>query len=392
MTPTGVPISLLAARLHRTAICLGLLLAVASRVTAQNDHLADFNSLRTPSSPAFVLLGVEPSSVERPNTPADFAASVLSSSSNLTSLPRDFALETSPYWLFSHRKRTWRDDIRRNISGSIERTFTLSVATAELGTSDQPVRGLAVAGRMALFSGRLPDSSVRQIEALETSLAASAARDVERLGPLLDALQNQILGQAHTQAESLAALPRVDSAKADLIAKLTESGEVSGDTEILRRDAGKLATAREGFLMDLAGGVTWRSRSAALDSTDFDRWGLWLTATYTMPQVSFVGTARYLDQKGSVSDAIDIGVRFIYTRDRYAVSAEYVGRHPTHEGVGDEWRLAALIDYRLSSTLWISGTFGRSYDDAAPGSLLAQLGLTVNLSKERYQFAGTGGP
>jgi hypothetical protein len=370
---------------------LVLLLLASAPCRAQDDGLAEFNTLRTPSSPAFVLLGVEPTSVERPNTPADFAASILSASSNLSSLPKDFALETSPYWLFGHRRRSWKDDIRRNVLESIERTLTFSVATAELGTSEQPVRGLAVSARMALFSGRLPDSSVQQISDLENALAASAAQDLGRLDPLLTALQNSMLADAHTKADSEAALPRIDSAKVELIARLTRAGEVGADTAALLGRARKVATVRQGFLMDLAGGAAWRAPSAALDSASFDRWGLWLTATYSLPEVSFVGMARYLGIAGTDSDAVDIGARLIYARDRYAVSAEYVGRHVTQGGVGDKWRLAGVIDYRLSPALWISGTFGRNYDNKARGSLLAQLGLSLNLSKERYQFAG-GGP
>jgi hypothetical protein len=42
----------------------------------------------------------------------------------------------------------------------------------------------------------------------------------------------------------------------------------------------------------------------------------------------------------------------------------------------------------VTSTLWLTGTFGRSFDDQARGSLLAQLGLSLNLSRERYTFGG----
>jgi hypothetical protein len=377
--------------LRRTlATGMGWLLVTGTIASAQDEGPADFNGLRTPSSPAFVLLGVEPSSVERPNTPSDFAASILSASSNLSSLPKDFALETSPYWLFGHPRRSWRDDIKRNVLESIERTFTLSAATAELGTSDAPVRGLAVSGRMSLFSGRVPDSTVKQIEELEQALAASAAADIGRLAPMFDSLLQQMLAKARTEPDSEAALDRFDEAKADLIERLTESGELGADTESLRDEATKLVTAREGFLMDVAGGVAWSAPSAALDSADLDRWGVWLTGSYTMPQVSFVGMARYLGVADGEDDAVDIGARLIYTRDRYAVSAEYVGRHVTEDAAGDQWRLAGVIEYRVSPDLWINGTFGRSYDDEARGSLLAQLGLSLNLSKQRYELAGAG--
>jgi hypothetical protein len=35
---------------------------------------------------------------------------------------------------------------------------------------------------------------------------------------------------------------------------------------------------------------------------------------------------------------------------------------------------------------WAQATFGRSFDTASEGSLVAQLGLSVNLSRERYSL------
>jgi len=372
------------------AVAASLLVAflIPLAAFAQDNGPADFNTLRTPSSPAFVLLGVEPSSVEKPNTPSDFAASILSATSNLSALPKDYALETSPYWLFSHRRKSWRDDINRNVLESVTRTFTLSVATAELGTSDAPVRGLAVSGRLSLFSGRLQDSSVKQIESLENVLAASAATDLGVLAPVFDSILATLLGSATTMADSLAALAKFDSLKTEAITSLASSGAIETDTEELTQQAEAIVMAREGFQVDLAGGTAWRAPSAALDSTDFDRFGLWLTASYTANDLSFIALARYLGIDGTDQDVLDFGGRFIYAQDRFALSAEYVDRH-INNGPGDQWRLAGVFDYRVSRAIWLTGTFGRNYDDDARGSLLAQLGLSLNLSKKRYAFEPT---
>lgn len=355
---------------------------------AQSGRLAEFNSLRTPSSPAMVLLGKEPSSVERTNTPADFAAALLNSVSGFNGLPRDFALEASPYWLGSHPELSWRNDIRRNLLQSIQRSLTVSVGTAELGTSDQPIQGLAVSARMALFSGRLPDSTVRQIDGLERALAASAARDLQRLAPVFDSILGGLLREARTESDSAAALDRRDEIMADMMAELSASGAIGGDTDALREQAMRLATARQGFMMDLAGGISWRAPGSMLDSAEVDRWGVWLTASYTMPQISFVGMSRFLNFSATDEDGLDVGARFIYTRDRFGISAEYVGRHLSEDEAGDLWRLAAIVDYRIAEDLWLTGTFGRNYDGEARDGLLAQLGLTLNLFKERYRLGG----
>lgn len=375
-------------RLGRLTVLLAAL-TPGPTIAAQSGAPADYNALRTPSSPAFVLLGVEPSSVERPNTPSDFAASILSATSNLTSLPKDFAIETSPYWLLPHRFNSWRDDTTRSVIESIERTFTLSAGTAELGTSDQPVRGLAVSGRLSLFSGRLPHESIEAIEALEQRLAASAQSDLEILAPVFDQLLQEALEKARTLADSEAALARFDEAKLTAIAALAKQKKVATDHAGLTQAAENIATARTGFMVDLAGGATWKAPNAVIDSADFDRWGLWLNASYTAADVSFIALGRYLNIDESNHDVFDIGGKFLYTRDRYAVSAEYIGRHVKNNTGANTWRLAGIFDYRVSSSIWLTGTFGRSFDDKAKGSLLAQLGLSLNLSKERYDFDST---
>src|SRR5882724_2241992 len=65
--------------------------------------------LKTPTTPAFVLIGTSPTVVERPTTPQDVALTVYNAVRTAGGLPRDFALEVAPYWLFSHPKLTYAD-------------------------------------------------------------------------------------------------------------------------------------------------------------------------------------------------------------------------------------------------------------------------------------------
>lgn len=43
-----------------------------------------------------------------------------------------------------------------------------------------------------------------------------------------------------------------------------------------------------------------------------------------------------------------------------------------------------MFDYQVSPVVWITGTFGRDYASSRQGSLLAQLGVSLNFAKERY--------
>ena len=378
------------------ALVLSLLLDGPHSVLAQQDALGSrdslpqFNSLRTPPSPVFVLLGVEPSSVERPNTPADLAFSVVNGTNNFSTLPASYAIETSPYWLFGHPTLAWTDDTVRSIPTSLARTLTLSVATAAVGTSDLPVTGLGLSARASVFSGKLSRAAVDRIQRLEILLAGSSAefeRRVDTLRQVVDALLFERLKTAKTEEERDAARKEHAAANA-AITKVTPLSTQSDEEERqLQAELQGLASTRDGFFLDLAGGAAWSAPRAIIDSTSLDRWGIWTTASYTLPNLSFVGVVRWLgDNDAATQNAIDVGGRFIYARDRYAVSLEYAGRHPSGSGDDpDGWRLAGVIDYQIRPSLWLTGTFGRDYQDFQAGSLLAQIGLSVDFSKQRYR-------
>jgi hypothetical protein len=379
------------------SLVLSLLLGEPHGVLAQDslasrDSLPQFNSLRTPPSPVFVLLGVEPSSVERPNTPADLAFSVVNGTNTFTTLPTNYAIEISPYWLFGHPTLAWTDDTVRSIPTSLARTLSLSVATAAVGTSDLPVTGLGLSARASVFSGKLPRAAVDRIHRLEMLLTESTAeveRRLDTLRQVADALLFERLKTAKTQEERDAAQKEHVAAIA-VITQVTPLSTQSDEEERqLQAEVQDLASTRDGFFLDLAGGAAWSAPRAIIDSASLDRWGIWTTASYTLPNLSFVGVLRWLgDNDAATQNAIDVGGRFIYARDRYAVSLEYVGRHPSGSGDDtDGWRLAGVIDYQIRPSVWLTGTFGRDYQDVQAGSLLAQIGLAVDFSKQRYRPA-----
>jgi len=71
---------------------------------------SDFDKLKTPSSPAFTLLGVSPSEIQRPSTPKAVAMALgqFVSGTSLV-VPKNFALEVTPFWLAHHPDLTLED-------------------------------------------------------------------------------------------------------------------------------------------------------------------------------------------------------------------------------------------------------------------------------------------
>jgi len=363
--------------------------ALAARAVAQSGEAGPaFNGLRTPVSPAFVLLGIAPTEVERPNTPADLAFSVLNRSAAFTSLPRDVALEISPYWLVGHPTLSWQDDANRGVGTSLARTMTVSFATAELGTTARPITGLALGLRAAPFSGRLSDSSKARLRALGARLTSEsamlAALMAERQQALIGELQRE-LRASRTKDDSAAATARFNTANTQLAQRQMSSEDFKAAVDSTDQLFSDLALVREGFVLEVAAGAAMQAPGGAADSAKLARWGVWVTAGYEGPALSFVFVNRFLASTvDSISDAVDLGMRIVYTTGRYALSAEGSFRSFTERNApANQYRFAALVDFELQKGLWITGTFGRDYSAAAPGSFIAQIGVSLNVAGER---------
>jgi hypothetical protein len=57
------------------------------------------DNLRTPTSPAFSILDVAPTSVSRPSTPRALALELYSKTQHGTVIPNNYSLEVAPHWL-----------------------------------------------------------------------------------------------------------------------------------------------------------------------------------------------------------------------------------------------------------------------------------------------------
>ncbi len=108
----------------------GLLLVVVRGATAQEPTEVKFEDLRVPASPAFVLMGIEPKTIERPRTPRAFGLSVIQATNELSGLPKNYAMEFAPFWLVPHPNLEFRPDRTESLGATIIQTLSLSLATA----------------------------------------------------------------------------------------------------------------------------------------------------------------------------------------------------------------------------------------------------------------------
>jgi hypothetical protein len=365
------------------------------------DPVPEFNTARTPVSPAFTLLGVAPTEVERPTTPAALGLALVGTALDTGGVPEDFAFEFSPYWLVSHPRLSWRSDETRSVGDSLARTASVSLATAETGKEDAPVTSLAVGLRASPFSGRLSRRAKIELALLELQLqrrAEAFARVREEKGLALS--REQILAalkEGQISPDEAATL--LETAKAEAAALAIDSKEYKAALEKVQaealavrqaveeaeEDAAPFSGAREGFVLEIAGAMAWDFADAAWDARDKRNAAFWITPSWVTDTWSVVGIGRWRDGGGEEDlDSFDLGARLIRYRGRYALSAEYV-RHVGRDGAPSGDRFAALGEIAFGGA-WATVSVGQGFKPDGAQTVIASLGLSFNLSGSRYKF------
>ena len=366
---------------RRQAFLVGVLAAVAmltgTRTVLGQTEAPTLASLRTPPSPAFTVLGIEPSAVERPATPSDVALSFVSKLRQGT-VPKDYAFELSPYWLVSQPNLSWSDDVTRNVAESVARTLSLSVATAETGVTGSPLTSLAVGVRTLVTSGHMTPATQRALGALEAMLSQSGDVFLRMVGEAgLDELDKRLASGDMTTAE-------YEARKQEIAALVLESDEYR---EAMSR-AEDVAAKREGFFLEVAAGFVWDFAAGSWESRAFRKRGVWATPSYDFGAWNLVGVLRYLDETTAPSeDALDWGGRAVYSTADYALSLEFVRRSPidSTETIRRSHRFVGVAEYRISPATWIIASFGKDRQKTGTReTLIAQLGLAFSFSKDRY--------
>jgi hypothetical protein len=342
------------------------------------DSFPSFNSLHMPVSPAFSLLGISPTSIEKPTTPSTLALTILNTSNNLTSLPQNFAMEFSPYWMFYGSKLSWRQDIERDILESITRTSTMSIATAQTGDDANPVTSLGISYRTSIFSGKLSDKSKSYLEKIESNL------NVRLL--LFDKYsQMQSYKEKFNQADELTrnAANEIDKKKREEL--LDKANKLSDETTKLilndsnyrdelnstvGKDLEKITTQREGFFMDFSLATAMNFPKADASQGTLNKSAAWFTFSQEWEQFSIVGLTRGILEHTKNSGLIDLGIRPVFNKDLYAISLELISRIPVNNSsLSFQWRLMSLLDYKIADNTWLNIGVGKDYDNTMKGTI-----------------------
>lgn len=307
-----------------------------------NARAQSIEELRLNTAPAFVLLGTTPTAVEQPSSPRALATSIFAAHDDGEGgsvLPRNLALEFAPYWWFYGKDLTW-DEYQRNDSplANIGRTLTFSLATAETDFPglDGATEGTGIGAglRFSIFKGQPTQQAIDAKEALGATLGSIA--------------------------EKLPDDPTEPMLIDDLTAQFAP--EMRAYREAIRR--------RNGFQLEMAGGVAWGYPDDEFSDSQLKSAGAWITPAYRSPSegpigdLQLVGVGRYLyhDLPGDNTSTIDVGGRLVWTvtGKPFAASAEFVHRFSEEDGT-DSSRYGATIEYQVNSRLAVLLGFGQDF-------------------------------
>lgn len=338
-------------------------LTIAVTTTAAQDIKID--DVKTPPSPAFVLMGIEPSAVERPTTPRALGASLLSALNDESSpsSPKNFALEVAPYWLTSHPKLTYDQYNQPDFGQALLQSLSVSVATKQqtAGSDATPGSTLGGAGvRTAWLLGK-PSSIEGQLRTAIQNLAADLA----------------------AKAPPMPGQPPPDPMNDPTFTKLI--------------DAFRNARYEGRWFIEAAAASTALFTDNNAEKSQHQKSGVWVTPSYRMsrtsfdsstntvtsqPNIDFLAVVRWIsDHTGTErTSPLDLGARLLWNNGDLSISAEHVERRRTSKNSS---RTAAVGEFKLSDNMYLTATFGKNFKDENPkGTLIGIFGLHFGIGSK----------
>ncbi|MGE8535822.1 MAG: hypothetical protein ACN6OJ_14635 [Chryseobacterium sp.] len=374
-------------------------------IKAQDKTLGDqVTSLHLKSSPAFVVLGVEPENIQRPNSPTDFLASVNSAVVN-EKLQPGFAIETSPYYWGENKNKSNYENIdyifSSNYGNNLLRSLTFSFASSASDTlsfgGTQKGTAFGIGMHLQLVQGKPSKKTVKKLTEWYVSSYSSLAlmqilesintrgriddldtylEEVLSVGSfkLIEGDQKKVIKLLLRQMIGSNSLNENDAVR---IKSINEN--LKHVSEITINDINKYTfpLTREGFMLEfaianasLAVESQWKQFKSAKTS-------IWITPSYRFNinkdkessdffDIIAVSRMTFNAKQTDVSNYYEFGGKLQWIHNRISISGEYISRYlsekPDTMLKNHTSRMAFSFAYKLTDNFTFQMSMGSNFD------------------------------
>lgn len=352
-----------------TSVLLAAIASLAGLPIAQGDELPDYDAVRTPSSPAFTLLGISPTEIDRPNTPKAVAVSLGGFARN------GGAIEVAPYWLWSHETltldqyRAGADQLLHNLSVSLGTNAVEADATAGTAASTTLALGVRTS---AIIAGR-DDGCDAQVTKAREALKEAAKADAANAGLLKAAASIQDPTERDAAVKAVLDLVNAAAAANPL---WTEAKAAAACVQSGQIDA-------RGLAIELAAATSVGFADSELDTAALSTSAAWASLAWRQPGFSAIALTRLRRDRvsGGRQYVLVPGVRAVYAAGRVALSLEAIlqkqlARSEAVAELDVTYRGTAAVDVRVADATWFTLSFGKDFGDDSPDKLFSLANLT----------------
>lgn len=379
------------------------------------DTTVKLDLLKAPSSPAFTILGIATSDIERPTDLNSFTLSLQQATNNLSAIPKSYAIQVAPF-LLSNKKYTLNEF--DDNTHAFKQSFLLSAGFTHQGPQgNEDVDSLKTSklGFGVKFSFIRPEWStdtrdryhalVEAQRALLNDYRAEEAKNIE-LPQRREELRELALKPNKTAEEQIKMRVLVSYIQ-ELTERLGDSTnerlqQSSASFGFVQKAANDMKNERKGFFLDFASGFALNFPDNRFNNSKVYRGGAWLTGGIENGNAGITSMfiVRYLfNPESAFADpdnvlnnenlsTLDAGGRLLLSsgKGKFALSAEALYRSILGSASVDaSWRLVLNTEYDIGMNRKLSFSFGKDFDGiiSKGGNLVSALNLILGFGTER---------
>ncbi len=366
----------------------------------------EIDQLKSPQSPAAVLLGIAESEITRPSDVSDFITSIRQASSGFSSIPLNYAVEFSPYWLWKKKTTDAKSFLGNNVGDNIKQSITLSVANnnndiQSISNGAVSNSALALGLRFSFLRGNISDETNEKIDIARKYMdRKNSLADKSNSTQIIVDLNKTMLEKIDVVEQNEALSESVRKIKIDSIinfyaaykSQLTDQAYDQDDiNDSLKTTLQGLEFTRTGFKLDFNSAVSWQFPEQLFRKRQLGQAGAWLSGGFELKNhISFLALVRYQyfgeDQLiGRVKNhALDAGGRLLYTQNKFTLSAEIVYRN--NKGIEDQkYKYLINLDYKIGDNQKLNLSFGKDFNGTftKDGNVISALNFLMGFGNKR---------